>query len=868
MVTQRLALARVLGSVSPPRWRQVAQSSLYVAYSILAIRRRFLATSMLLLAATGQLCAQSVSGTVTDEDGRPLAGANVLLLNDTLHQYRYGTTSAADGSFEIAAVAQGEYQVTVTFLGYDSYLSRVVVSDRSDVSFEVTLATGTIAHPEVVVAARRARPRSTPVTFSNLTAEDLRARPDMKDLPSTLSSRPSTTYYSENGNGIGYSTLRIRGFDQRRIAVSINGIPQNDPEDFNVFWVNFFDIDGAVDDIQVQRGAGASLYGSTGIGGAINIVAMPYRPVPYAELSVAYGSYDTRRVSIEANSGLLGDRYVAFGRFSRLKSDGYRDWSWSEFDRFFAGVTRYGDRSTLTLQAYGGPQRDGLAFSGIPRSANSVVDAEAAGVAFDRRFNVSLFSRDTEDFHQPHVELHHEWTPTANVGLSQTAFWVKGEGYFDFGATFRSADYLMLPDGFVAEGARSLPLFLSSPSTDVLFRAYLDQWQVGWIPRINVASRFGRTQIAAEARLHRSVRWGRIEEAVGIPVELVGADADRRVYQFRGEKVITSASLSHSLRPSQRSMLQAEALVSYSRYRSFGDDFFGVEFSKPYLFVNPRLGLTINPERVWSAYASLGYSSREPRLKSLYDGEEAGAGFVPRFATDPDGRFDTDQPLVEAEHLLDAELGFTRSDERSLLSVNGYWMEFVDEIVPSGGLDQFGVPRTGNADRTRHVGLEAEWRIRLARRLQVYGNFSLARARYRDFVEFLPDGSPLDRAGNPIPGFPATSGNLELTYRSGGLRLSAFARYVGRQYIDNSGGRGSDGFEDPSLTVDPYVLVDASVSQTFRRGSMLEGLSLSLDVNNVANSKVLLFGNVGPVGPQFFPTATRHVLLRATYTLR
>jgi iron complex outermembrane receptor protein len=689
----------------------------------------------------------------------------------------------------------------------------------------------------------------------------------MKDLPAVLSSRPATTFYSENGNGIGYSTLRIRGFDQRRIAVSINGIPQNDPEDFNVFWINFFDIDGAVEDIQIQRGAGASEYGSVGIGGAINVVALPYRPFPYAELSAAYGSFDTRRISVEGNSGLIRDRYVFFGRYSRLESDGYRRWSWTEFDRFFVGATRYGARSALTVQAYGGPQRDGLAFGGIPRDANSGVVEGDGVVSIDRRYNPSSLTSDVESFHQPHVEIHHQWARDEQLRVNQSLFWVKGTGYFDFGANFRSADYLMLPDGFVPDSDRSLPLLLSSPDSDVLFRANLVQWQVGWIPRLSYVGKLGETELGAEVRLHRSERWVRIQEATGIPADRVGSEADRRVYQFRGEKLITSLSAGHVARPWPRVAVEGEALITFARYRTYDDLFFGVEFTRPYVFLNPRIGFTVNPERTWSGYASISLASREPRLKSLYDGEEAGAGFRPRFELKPDGNLDLDRPLVDAEHLFDFELGVSRTTDRSVVALSAFWMEFVDEIVPSGGLDQFGVPRTGNAERTRHVGVESEWRLALGEGLQVYGNFTIGRARYRRFEEFGANGARIDREGNPIPGFPSTSGNLEVRYRLGGWRVGLFGRYAGRQHIDNSGGR-IGGVYDESLTVDPYVLADAAVSHTFGPGSALSGLSLGIDVNNVLDREVLLFGNVGPLGPQFFPAATRHMLFRVSYVLR
>ena len=844
---------------------------LNTSVEIMHIRLHSLFLSFILVAGAGDALAQrgSVAGRVEDGAGRPLEGAAVVLEQEG--RPRFGAATDTDGTFAFLSVRPGTYEVTASYLGYEVTTRNVDVQPGQQAEVTITLVARALPQDEVTVTATRARRRVTPITFSNMTARDLEEQPAMKDLPVLLSTRPSITHHSENGNGIGYSTLRMRGFDQRRIAISVNGIPQNDPEDFNVFWINFFDLQGSVEDVQIQRGAGSSVYGPTAIGGAINIVARPYRPYPYAEAEIAAGSYATRRFTAEANSGLLGERYVAHGRFSRLLSDGYRDWSWTEFYRFFAGVTRYGDRSTLTLQAYGGPQRDGLAFSGIPKAANAATVGDGFGGTIDRTYNFSALSEDVEHFHQPHIELLHDWDISPRVSAHQAIFGVKGEGYFDFGGTFRSADYLRLPAGFrdLSAAERTLPLFVTAPDVSLQFRAYLDQWQVGWLPHVTIRHAGGETTLGAEARLHRSLRWGRIQEASGIPDELVGGEHDVRVYSFRGEKAIGSVYARHLWRIGTSLALQGDVQLTYRHYRVFDEAFFGRAFKKPYVFVNPRLGMTLFPERPLSAYVSIALAHREPRLKSLYDGEEAGAGFTPRFQVHADGTLDTAHPLISHERLLDIEAG-AALDRRSLrATANLFWMEFRDEIVPSGGLDQFGVPRSGNADRTRHIGLEMEATLRAADWIDLYANATLSRNRFIDFVEFVvrPDGAAVAvvRDGNPIAGFPEQMANLGLRLHAGGWVLRIGAQTAGKQYIDNSGARLADGSPSTNLVVDPYTLVNASLQY---EPGLVPGLRLAADVNNVLDDEVLLYGNVGPAGPQFFPTATRHVLLSVRYRIR
>ncbi len=815
---------------------------------------------------------RSVSGTIVSQQGATLSGATVVLSSTSLGMHQYGRISDRHGDFHITGIAPGMYTMAVSFVGFARFTREVDLRETDLGGLRVELNVQALPQSEIVVSASRAEPHLQPMTVSNISAEELARSPDMKDLPVILSRHPSITQYSENGNGIGYSTLRMRGFGQRRLAIAINDIPQNDPEEFNVFWVNFFDLQGAIDDIQIQRGAGSSVYGPSAIGGAINIRAMPYRPYRYASIEVGGGAFGTRRYSAEVNSGLLGDRYVVFGRFSRLVSDGYRDWSWTRFWRFFAGVTRYGKNSTLTLQAFGGPQRDGLAFSGIPKAANRKAIPDGFGSELSRTYNFSASTRDVEDFHQPHVEIHHEWKVSDAVRFNQALFWIQGKGFFDFGGTFRSANYLRLPVGVVPELLRDEPLYISKPEESVLFRAFLDQWQIGWLPRLTTEIGRSTLSIGAELRLHRSLRWGRIQEASSLSRSIVGSDADVRVYSFRGEKKIASVFGSLLTRLGDQWALQSDVQLTYRRYRVYEEQFFGNRFNAPYTFLNPRIGLTYRPESDWSGYVSIALAHREPRMKSLYDGEEAGAGFLPAFARSPDGSFDFDRPDVRSERLVDIELGTGLRRPEYRLSVDVFLMDFRNEIVPSGTLDQFGVPRTGNADHTRHLGLEAEGVLSLGRGISMDANLTLTRNRFQSFVEFatLPDFSTVavSRDNNPIAGFPDRSGNIGLNLDSGGLQATLHTTFVGRQYVDNSGGVSAAGTHDDSLVIDAYELTDLSVRYVFRGPSSLSGLRLGLDVNNVFDDKILAFGNAGFGTPQFFPLATRHVFVTLAYTMQ
>ncbi len=826
----------------------------------------------------------TVTGRVVEASSQPLPGANVLLRDPATGQRRYGTSTDSTGAFALRDVAPGRYRLAVSFVGYGRHTERLTLTAGESVRDTIALRPRSLPQDEVVISTRRAQQRVAPVTVSNLTTEAVDRRLGAQDLPALLEEMPSTTSYSENGNGIGYSSLSIRGFDQRRIAVSINGVPQNDPEDFNVFWVNLYGMESSIEDVQVQRGAGSSLYGSVGIGGAINVVTDPFEPEPYLRVRTGAGSFDTQRYSVTANSGLLGDRYVVNARVSRVTSDGYRRSAWTEFTRFFGGIARYGDRSTLKLQAFGGLQKDGLAFSGIPKSAND--DEEA------RRQNPSAASNDQEWFRPPQVHLNHEWRLSPTWSLDQTAFWIRGVGYFDYGANYRSADYLRLPDNFAIEGEgrlteaqREAPLYtFGLTSDDVILRGTLDQHQWGWIPTVVYEDGTTETTFGIETRLHRSLRWGRIQQAGAvIPNAVVGADANHRLWQYRGEKIITSAFGSHLFRPVDPLAVQADVQLTWRRYGFYDEKTFDREnvrshdFTVPYLFVNPRLGATLFPDQSFSTYASIAFANREPRRTQLYDGGEGPAGATPQFEQRADGSFNYDQPLIEPEHLVDVEIGSSWDRRRYRLSANLFWMEFWDEIVPSGGLDPFGVPRTGNADRSRHAGLELEGSVQLLPGWTLSGNAMVAQTRFIDFTEYSTLGDTtvaLERDGNPIASSPEQLANLRTSYTWQGLTASLNVRAVGRQYVDNSGGEAAT-IENGTLetkdtdarTIDPYALLGASLTYEAPTNTAFDGLQLQVNADNLLDAHVLQHGVRGASGPRFFPAATRSVFVELRYRL-
>jgi iron complex outermembrane receptor protein len=277
----------------------------------------------------------------------------------------------------------------------------------------------------VIIYPTQAKERETPVTFSNISAAEIKERYSVQDIPVLLSELPSITTYSENGNGIGYNYINLRGFDQRRLSVMINGIPQNDPEDHNVYWIDFPDLLSTIDLIQVQRGAGSAFYGPPAIGGSVNLVTNPFMRDPGITVESILGFQEfgdsskslplnTKKFSVSINSGLVSNKYMFYGKLGKITSSGYRQNSWVDMNSYFLGAVRFDNNMTTRFHIFGGPLSDGLAYFGLPKFVlkdkklrrQNIADGwslDSAGQAYS--WAVERRKQEIENFSQPHYEL-------------------------------------------------------------------------------------------------------------------------------------------------------------------------------------------------------------------------------------------------------------------------------------------------------------------------------------------------------------------------------------------------------------------------------------------------------------------------------
>ena len=728
----------------------------------------------------------------------------------------------------------------------------------------------------VIINPMQAKERETPVTFSNLSRENIHQRYSVQDVPVLLSELPSMTFYSENGNGIGYNYINLRGFDQRRLSIMINGVPQNDPEDHNVYWIDFPDLMASAENIQVQRGAGSAFYGPPAIGGSVNLVTNPFFQKQYVILESMFGFQEfgdgdnvlpltTRKYTATISSGLINRQYMLYGRLGKILSDGYRANSSVELNSYFLGAVRYDNAMTTRIHFFGGPFTDALAYVGLPKSYNSDAKLRRSNYSYwdTTGYIVRQKPQAVESFSQPHYELLHEWKLSPKLMLYNTLFLYMGEGFFDY-----DGDWIPYPDGMGNPSLSSLwfqknvgydSTFGVSTFPTLIIRGFVANKQWGWLPRIEIQHDMGSLTVGGELRLHRSTHWGKIQSASLLPYP--GFDPDFHIYEYNGEKDIMSLYGHELFRLNDQLTIMADLQLIRNRYGIRNEKFLGNSFDRSYFFANPRMGVNYNVNDEWNGYLSVSYTSREPRLRNLYAAEDAFFGAAPEFKADTTGgtlRYNFDRPFAKAEHLLDIELGAGYRTSDIQLTASTYWMEFSDELVKSGKIDIFGQPITGNADLTRHIGLELEGNFKVSP-FTVNGNVTFSHnvlVKHRTFIEQTDTSGnsffgPVDLDGNPIAGFPDFLGNLRVTHTFKGLNSSVLLKYVGPFYTDN--------FKNENNKNDAYTVVDIECLYQLPEFAGM-GLTLRGEVRNVLNRFYTSSGE----GNAFFPAAERNYLIGLT----
>ena len=765
-----------------------------------------------------------ISGTVIDQSSKkPLAGANIVLESTNM-----GTITNINGEYSIDAFSS-QLIISASYIGYDIAKKQIEVNNNSlQVNFE--LRSKVLPGQEVVVTSTRAVERETPVAFVDLPREELVKRYWSQDIPMLLSEVPGIYSYSDAGNGLGYTYLKIRGFDQKRVSVMINGIPLNDPEDHQVYWVDMPDFLSSVHDIQIQRGVGSSIYGANSFGGTVNIQTSDLNLPRQIKLSTGMGSYNTQKYSFNLNSGLIDNQYAFSARFSKISSDGYRDNSEVDMWSYYLSAARYTLKTSTFINVYGGPEMTHASWEASPESQ----------LRENHRHNPLTYKNSIDNFNQPHYELHHRWAMNDKLTWNNSVYYIHGEGYYEgFKSNKKLYDFgyepFYLPDSSLVE------------RTNLVRQKWVDKDQLGMVSRMDLQHRNGTLTFGVDGYLFKSKHWGNVAWAAQLPAN---ASPEDKYYGYKGDKKAFSLFAHELYRLTENLSLMGDLNFQYKTYDFKQDEygnFYGISrhaYNVDYNFFSPKFGVNYNINKNLNIFTNISVAHREPTDTDLFDVWQGpdDVGVAPLFSNadtvkNSSGEveyLEWNNPLTKPEDLLDFEFGLGYTTQKFKLKLNGYWMNFNNEIVPYSQVDKDGFPIKGNADHTIHRGVEGSFGLEIVPGLDLSGAMALSQNYFEKFIQYEAEydenwnfagNKEIDFNGKTIAGFPGTMANLKLQYSKGLLSSYLFLQHVGKQYLDNT--------ESDERSISAYSLLNIHLSYSLKNIIGLNDLRLSFWINNL-----------------------------------
>ena len=682
---------------------------------------------------------------------------------------------------------------------------------------------------EVLVQSVRVKPNA-PIAHSNLTKAQLQSRNLGQDLPILLNYLPSVVTTSDAGAGIGYTGIRVRGVSPLSTNVTINGIPFTDAESLGAFWVNMPDFTSSVESLQLQRGVGTSTNGSGAFGASVNILTDASSYIPTAEVSNSFGSYNTRKHSVKFSTGKINDVFELSGRLSTINSDGYVDRAFSDLKSYFLQGTYNNNGTLIKALVFGGHEKTYQSWEGLTKQQ----------LEDDRRQNPYTYENEIDNYKQDHYQLHwnqklnQNWS--TNLGLNYTY----GRGYYE---QYRQDDAASTYGGIVeATGVD----FYGTAVTDLIRRRWLDNdFYV-----INATANYkesdlnfivGGSYSNYDGDHFGEVIWAR---------QFASETSIRDQYYFgNGKKTDFSAFAKATYTLNSKIDVYGDLQLRNVGYKTSGltSDLENMRIDESYSFFNPKVGVSYQLASNSSLYASYARANREPSRSD--------------FESNPD---------VKPEQLNDFEMGWRYNKEGVMLNINSYYMQYNEQLILTGALDDVGAPVRTNSGDSYRLGLEIEAAFSLSDAFIIQPVLTLSSNKNKQTYSQV-DGILKDFGTTNISFSPEVVASNAFIYSPlKNFSLSFLTKYVGDQYMGNT--------DTDTSKLKEYFVNDLNITYEWNPKSVFSTVVVSALVNNIFDKEYVsngyyytydddwsVPGQLTTIeGAGYYPQATRNFLVGVT----
>lgn len=781
---------------------------------------------LIVLIAFGQ---NKLSGIVSG-NGEKLAGASVVLENSY-----YGVSTLGNGSFEFNNLKNGDYKVKISFIGFNTKVIGVTLN--SDKQISINLEPNVIMTDEIMIAATRAKDK-TPMAYNNMSGDEIAQRNMGQDIPYLLQLTPSFVATSDAGAGIGYSSFRIRGTDMNRINVSVNGIPINDAESHGTWFVDLPDLASSLENVQVQRGVGTSTNGAAAFGATINLQTNTLNKNPYGEYKTAFGTFNTFKNTISAGTGLMNGKFSVDARLSKVTSYGYIDRAESDLKSFFVSAGYYTENTILKVNIFSGFEETYQAWNGISsdmletnRTYNS------AGEYTDENGNIRYYENQVDHYQQDNYRLHFSQKLNQNWNLNLSAHYTYGRGYYEnYKEDEELADY-QISDIIV--GSEIIE------TTDLVNRKWLNNNFYGLIYSLNYNKNRSDFLLGGGFSIYDGDHYGNV-----IWAQFLGdTKPNYEWYNNNGLKKDYNIYAKYNYQITEKINLFIDLQFRKIDYSINGidDDLRDLEQSYDFNFFNPKFGIYYQLTNNQKLYISRAIANREPNRTAYVD-------------KDPNGK------TPEYETLCNWELGYNYSSSKLSLSANYYFMNYKNQLVLTGEINDVGAPIMVNVDKSYRTGIELQAGVQITNNIKWNGNTTLSSNKITDFTEHVDNwdtwGQETFKLGTTNLAFsPNVVANSQFIFSPlKSLNIAFVSSFVGKQFIDNTSN------EDRIL--ENYLINNLKIDYLIKT-NLFEEIKFHFMVNNLFNEMYesnawvysYIYGDKRYKMDGYYPQAGTHFML-------
>ena len=683
---------------------------------------------------------------------------------------------------------------------------------------------------EVVVQSIRVK-YSAPFSHSNISKEELSSKNLGQDLPILLSFLPSVVTTSDAGAGVGYTGIRIRGVSAQSTNITINGIPFNDPESHGTYWVNLPDFTSSIESLQVQRGVGTSTNGSGAFGASVNILTDAISENPYAEISNSAGSYNTTKHTVKFGTGKLNKVFELSGRLSKIDSDGYIDRAFSDLKSYFLQGSYAQGNTFIKALVFGGHEKTYQSWYGVSKEQ----------ILENRRQNPYTYENEIDNYKQDHYQFHwneklnQSWS--TNIGLNYTY----GRGYFE---QFRNDDSIETYGGIVDSDIDENGVKLGT--TDLIRRRWLDNNFYVLNASTNYQSSKLNMTFSSSYSTYSGDHFGEV-----IWARQFGENSSIRdqYYKGNGRKTDFSVFVKASYFLNKKLEFYGDLQLRNVGYKTkgFTSDLVNMIIDESYSFFNPKFGLSYKFDTSSIIYGSYSRANREP---SRSDFES--------------------NPKIKPEQLNDFEFGWRYRKNGLKFNLNSYFMQYNEQLVLTGALDDVGSPIRANSGSSYRIGIEADLNVKLSNFFTINSNMTISSNKNKQILS-PKDGKIFDFGKTNISFSPEfmTSNTIVFSPKDN-FNLSLLSKHVGVQYMGNTDALNSK--------LDSYFVNDFNVSYEINPNRIFKAIVISglinniFDVEYISNGYYYTYDDTWSVpgqvktldGAGYYPQATRNFLLGLT----